>query len=128
MGDLERLSSAKYVLVTTYRKNGTAVPTPVWSVVHEGKLAIWTVTDSWKVKRIRNNPQVTVAECTMRGEPTSEAVPGTARVLDDQGASRVRGLINRKYGLAGMAVSWGSVLRRGKSGTVGIEISLDPTS
>ena len=58
MTALGEIASATYVLLTTYRKDGTPVATPVWAVARDDKLYVWTVADSWKVKRIRNNAAV----------------------------------------------------------------------
>ncbi|GAA4445832.1 PPOX class F420-dependent oxidoreductase [Actinokineospora soli] len=124
MTDLDRLADGKYLLVTTFRKDGRAVPTPVWVVRDGERLLVWTVADSGKVKRIRNNPRVEVAECDFKGNPTGEAVPATARLLDAEGAERARKLIRRKYGISGTLVVLGSRLRRGAHGTVGIEITV----
>ncbi len=52
---LDRLSAEKYILLTTFRKDGRAVPTPVWAVRDGEALAVWTRADSGKVKRIRHN-------------------------------------------------------------------------
>ncbi|MCX0272514.1 PPOX class F420-dependent oxidoreductase [Nocardia zapadnayensis] len=120
---LGAVGTADYVLLTTFRKDGTAVPTPLWAVAEEGKLYVWTVTDSWKVKRLRRNPEVTLQPCDYKGTPRGEVVHGTGRVLDADDSARVRRLIRRKYRLTGPLVVFGSVLRRGKSGTVGIELT-----
>ncbi|MFF2550047.1 PPOX class F420-dependent oxidoreductase [Nocardia sp. NPDC058058] len=119
------VGTAKYVLLTTFKKDGTPVGTPLWAALDNGRLYIWTVTDSWKVKRIRRNPQVTVQACDVRGKPNGEIVSGKAVILDDAGSDRVRGLVKRRYGLQGHLVVTGSTLRRGKTGTVGIEITAE---
>ncbi|EXU63780.1 pyridoxamine 5-phosphate oxidase [Streptomyces sp. PRh5] len=49
---LDRLGTGKYLLVTSYRRNGTPVATPVWVVRDGDALGVWTAADSWKVKRI----------------------------------------------------------------------------
>jgi PPOX class probable F420-dependent enzyme len=121
--DIARLGESKYLLVTTFRKDGTPKPTPVW-VAHDGtELLVWTVADSWKVKRVRRNPAVEVAPCTMRGEPLGAAVPGTARVLDADDTERVRRALAKKYGPLGRVTLFFSKLRRGVTGTVGIAIT-----
>ncbi|MGW0178335.1 PPOX class F420-dependent oxidoreductase [Nocardia sp. NPDC003345] len=117
------VGSADYVLLTTFRKDGTPVATPLWVVAEEGKVYVWTVTDSWKVKRLRRNPEVTMQPCDYRGNPRGEVVRGTGRILDESGSEHVRTLIRRKYRLAGPLIVWGSTLRRGKSGTVGVELT-----
>ncbi len=119
------LGERRYVSLTTFRRDGTPVATPLWVVPDDAGLAVWTVTDSWKVKRIRHNPAVTVAPCDMRGRVAGEPVPGQAVILDDAGTQRTRELIRRKYGLFGRLTIWMSLLRRGPRGSVGIRVTLD---
>ncbi|WP_328396647.1 PPOX class F420-dependent oxidoreductase [Nocardia sp. NBC_00416] len=123
---LGAVGAADYVLLTTFRKDGTPVPTPLWAVAEQDKLYVWTVTDSWKVKRLRRNPEVTLQPCDYKGTPRGEMVHGTGRILDAAGSARVRGLIRRKYWLTGPLVVLGSTLRRGKTGTIGIEVTPRP--
>ncbi|WP_327118199.1 PPOX class F420-dependent oxidoreductase [Nocardia sp. NBC_01730] len=120
---LAAVAEADYVLLTTFRKDGSPVGSAVWAVAENGKLYIWTVTDSWKVKRLRRNPAVTLQPCTASGKPHGEVVEGTGRILDADGTERVRKLLRRKYWLTGPLVIFVSNLRRGKSGTIGIEIT-----
>ncbi|MDT0406411.1 MULTISPECIES: PPOX class F420-dependent oxidoreductase [Streptomyces] len=120
----DRLGAGKYLLVTSYRKNGTPVATPVWVVRDGDALGVWTVTDSWKVKRIRARGDVLVGPCDLRGNPTGEQVPGTAEICDAATTARYRELLARKYGLVGRLTLLGSRLRRGADGTVGIRITL----
>jgi uncharacterized protein len=87
---LDALGAGKYLLITTYRKNGTAVPTPVWVVRDGDALGVWTVADSWKVKRIRNRADVVVGPCDVRGNPTGESVPARAEILDAAGSAAYR--------------------------------------
>ncbi|MFC9842500.1 PPOX class F420-dependent oxidoreductase [Streptomyces sp. NPDC060223] len=120
---LDTLGSGKYVLITSYRKNGTGVATPVW-VVRDGRtLGVWTPADSWKVKRIRNRADILVGPCDVRGRPTGEQVPATAEILDAAETAHYRQLLSRKYGIVGRISLLGSRLRRGESGTVGIRIT-----
>ncbi|MER5177542.1 PPOX class F420-dependent oxidoreductase [Streptomyces sp. NPDC002896] len=119
-----RLASGKYLLVTSYRRNGTPVSTPVWVVRDGTALGVWTAADSWKVKRIRHRADVLVGPCDLRGNPTGDQIPATAEICDQAATARYRGLIARKYGLIGRLTLLGSRLRRGVNGTVGIRISL----
>src|SRR4051794_27442832 len=96
---LERLSAGKYLLVTSYRKDGTPVATPVWVVRDGDALGVWTTTDAWKVKRIRRRPDVLVGPCDVRGRPTGGQVPATAEIGDAATTARYRDLIARKYGV-----------------------------
>ncbi|MEU0900166.1 PPOX class F420-dependent oxidoreductase [Streptomyces massasporeus] len=121
---LDELGAGKYLLVTSYRKNGTPVATPLWVVRDGDALGVWTPADSWKVKRIRNRADVLVGPCDLRGNPTGDQVPATAEICDAATTARYRQLIGRKYGLTGRLTLLGSRLRRGVDGTVGIRITL----
>ena len=112
---LDRLGSGKYLLVTSYRKNGTPVPTPVWVVRDGDTLGVWTAADSFKVKRIRRRADVLVGPCDLRG---------TAEIADAATTARYRDLIARKYGIIGRLTLLGSRLCRGLDGTVGIRVTL----
>ncbi|ANY24978.1 MULTISPECIES: PPOX class F420-dependent oxidoreductase [Gordonia] len=116
--------TAKYVSLTTYRKDGTAVTSPLWAALDGDRLVMWTVADSWKVKRLRRDPRVVVQACDVRGHKTfGEPVSGTAEVLDEAGSDSVKRAIARKYGLLGKITILGSKIRRGKHGSVGIVIT-----
>jgi uncharacterized protein len=94
------IAETKYVLLTTFRKNGEAVATPVWIVaLPDGTGGFTTEATSGKVKRIRNNPAVTLQPCSMRGnvEAGSVVVSATAEVLVGADALPVRDAIRRKY-------------------------------
>lgn len=94
------IAGQKYISLTTFRKNGTAVPTPVWFGEEDGKLYVMTRSDMGKTKRIRNNQQVRVAPCTMRGKVTGPEFPATARLLPPEEFPSARKTITRKYWLA----------------------------
>ena len=120
MTTLEQLGSEKYLLLTTFRKDGRAVPTPLWAVPDGGGLGFWTPTGTAKLKRIRNNGRVTVQACDFRGNPHGEPVEGHARIGDAADRRRVTDGIKRKYGLIGRLTLAGSRLRRGTDGTVAV--------
>ncbi|MFI6367888.1 PPOX class F420-dependent oxidoreductase [Nocardia sp. NPDC050630] len=120
---LGAVGKADYVLLTTFRKDGTPVGTAVWAAEDDGKLYVWTETNSWKVKRLRNNPAVTLQPCSPSGKPSGEVIEGTGRVLDAAETERVRKLIKKKYWLLGPILVTASSIRRGKSGTIGLEIT-----
>lgn len=89
----------KYISLTTYRKNGTGVRTPLWFAEQNGKLYFMTRNDSWKYKRIRNNPTVAVAPCTIRGKVTGPDFPAQARILPKDEWLPAKQVIVRKYWL-----------------------------
>ncbi|GAB1514370.1 PPOX class F420-dependent oxidoreductase [Actinophytocola sp. KF-1] len=125
MSDVERLGRGSYLLVTTFRKDGTPVPTPVWVGRDGDELIVWTQATAGKVKRIRNNPTVEVTACDLRGKPRGETVKGTARILDADGTERGRRVLRKKYGIAGRVVIGSSTVFRGREGTVCLAITLD---
>ncbi|TQF68358.1 PPOX class F420-dependent oxidoreductase [Rhodococcus spelaei] len=120
LGDI---GAAKYVLLTTFRKDGTGVPTPLWAALDGDRLLMWTVTDSWKVKRIKRSPTVTIAACDVRGNQKGAAIEASAAVLDEAGTDRARDVIAGKYGILGWLTMKGSLLRRGRTGTIGLAIT-----
>ncbi|MDX3540880.1 PPOX class F420-dependent oxidoreductase [Streptomyces sp. MB09-01] len=125
--DLEELGRAQYVSLTTFRKDGTPVATPVWAVADGGELYVWTRSDSWKVKRIRNDGRVTVTACDVRGRVVEGAAvrEGRARLLDEAGLRRVRKLMSRKYTWQFWAVDVpATVARRGKRPHTAIAVNL----
>jgi PPOX class probable F420-dependent enzyme len=125
MSDVERLGRGSYLLVTTFRKDGTPVPTPVWVGRDGDELIVWTQSTAGKVKRIRNNPTVELAECDLRGRPRGETVKGTARILDEDGTEHGRRVLRKKYGVAGHITIGASKLFRGRHGTVCLAIRVD---
>ena len=90
----------KYISLTTFRKNGIGVATPVWFGEQDDRLYVMTRNNMGKTKRIRNNPQVKVAPCTIRGKVTGPEFGGTARLLPPEDWPRARKTITRKYLLA----------------------------
>ena len=72
------LPSSDYVSLTTFRRTGVPVSTPVWAAPDGDTLVVWTRTDSGKVKRLRHTTRVTLAPCTFRGRVEGPAVDGVA--------------------------------------------------
>jgi PPOX class probable F420-dependent enzyme len=103
----ESLSSAQYANLTTLRRNGTAVPTPMWFAIYEPTGTIYLETDAnaGKVKRIRHVPRVTLAQCTANGKVTGDVIEGQARVVTDTEEIFIaRGALHRKYGFRRQAI------------------------
>jgi PPOX class probable F420-dependent enzyme len=87
------------VLLTTFRRDGTPVGTPV-NIAVEGEHAyIRTWDTAWKLKRLRNNPIVEVAPSTLTGKPTGPAIRARSRVLDGEAAAHAGRLLARKHPL-----------------------------
>ena len=99
--DLETLARGKYLSLTTFRRDGTPVATPVWLARQGDELVVYTSMSSGKAKRLRNSGRVLLAPCDMRGRVTGAAVEGTARLQDAAETAVTLGLIRRRYGLLG---------------------------
>lgn len=115
------LANEKCIALTTYRKSGEAVTTPVWvNPVSDGRLGFWTAMGSGKTKRMANNPQVTVQACSYSGKPKPGSTPvaGTAEMVqsgplfDEVWASG-----RKKYGaLVGVTKTMGRLFGQRKKG------------
>lgn len=121
MSTVGEIAEAKYVMLTTYRRSGEAVASPLWAARDGADLVMWTVADSWKVKRLRHDNRVLVQKCDARGTKTVGAQVAGIGAVDDDG-SAAAGLITKKYGLLGRLTVLGSRLRRGANGTVEIRV------
>jgi PPOX class probable F420-dependent enzyme len=102
----EQIAGQKYTSLKTFRKNGMGVATPVWFGEDGERLYVMTRGDMGKTKRIRNNPQVRVAACTIRGTVTGAEFAATARILPVEEHARARQAINRKYWAARIPFLW----------------------
>jgi PPOX class probable F420-dependent enzyme len=87
----------KYLSITSFRRDGTTKATPVWFVQEGRRLLVETDASSYKVRRIRRNPQVTVAPCTATGRLRGAPVTARAELLPDAEIGRVERLMARKY-------------------------------
>jgi PPOX class probable F420-dependent enzyme len=100
------IQDQKYISLVTFRKSGVAVPTPIWFGVGDDKLYVMTRSDSGKYKRIRNNPKVRIAACTMRGKVIGPEFDARARILPPEDWPRARKTITKKYWLARIPFFW----------------------
>jgi uncharacterized protein len=100
------ITGQKYISLVSFRKSGDRVQTPVWFGEKGDKLYVMTRSDSGKYKRIRNNPKVLIASCTMRGKITGPQFPATARILPAEDWGWARKTIERKYWLARIPFFW----------------------
>jgi PPOX class probable F420-dependent enzyme len=116
------VAKSEYILLTTFTKDGRPKPTAIWAVPHGDGLVAITQEQSWKVKRIRNTPRVTIARCDRRGNPKGEAVEATAAILDKSVNAATYDAIGRRYGLLGKTFNFFSKLRGGMDKNVTIEL------
>ena len=95
------LGNEKYLLLTTFRRNGSPVPSPVWIVdMGDGTLAFWTSSGSGKAKRLSHTSKVTLQPCDARGRLTagSSATEGSARLVTGADLDRISEKVKAKYG------------------------------
>jgi PPOX class probable F420-dependent enzyme len=95
---MQGLSEARYVSLTTFRRDGTPVATPVWVVAENGLLYVWTGASTGKAKRIRNNPHVTLAECSVSGKVRGPAFDASATIIPAEQLPQIRTPLKAKYG------------------------------
>lgn len=117
------IAKSDYVLLTTFTKDGRAKPTPVWAAPDGDRLLVITQESSWKVKRIRNTPRVTLTPCDMRGRPKGEAIEAVAAVLDKADNGAVYAAIGKRYGVIGRVFNVFSKLRGGMRNNVGLALT-----
>jgi PPOX class probable F420-dependent enzyme len=110
-GTVAELGRARYISLTTFRRDGSPVATPVWLVADAGRLYVWTGAQTGKVKRIRRNPDATVAPCTVRGAVTGPAVAARAQIMQQAGRPDIWRLFLAKYGLQLRAIIWAEQAR-----------------
>ncbi|HEU5209096.1 MAG TPA: PPOX class F420-dependent oxidoreductase [Longimicrobiales bacterium] len=98
--DFAGLRGHKYALLVTFRKDGTAVPTPVWfALLDDRRLVASTEQRTAKVRRIRRDPRVRVFPCDPRGKPLGPGAEGTARILEKaEDCQRAETALDRHYG------------------------------
>jgi PPOX class probable F420-dependent enzyme len=113
------LADEKYMLLTTFRRDGTPVSSPVWVVgLDAGKVAFYTSSASGKAKRLAHTARVTVQPSDARGRPKAGTTPaeGTAQVVTGPELEAIRGKVVAKYGVmtkvAGVFNTIGGAIKR----------------
>jgi hypothetical protein len=115
MSDFERFRHQRTIVLVTFKRDGTAVPTPVSIAVdddpHVGYVRTWSTAG--KAKRLHRDPHVLIAPSTVRGRVTGPEAPATARLLAGAEAEHARALLRRKHPvLHGAVVPLAHKLRR----------------
>lgn len=95
----------KYISLETFKKSGEGVKTPVWFAADPAsdltgkgaRLYLYTIGNTGKVKRIRNNSHVKIAPCTLKGVPLGEWTDASAEIVTGDESARAMGLLNKKY-------------------------------
>jgi uncharacterized protein len=130
------LDSERYISLTTYKRDGTPVATPIWFAAGRdpGTFVAYTEADAGKAKRIRATGRVSVRPCDMRGKvrPTAPTFEGTARVLDDAASADAEARLAKKYSWQKRLFELGATLttklrRKAEPDTCYLELTLhDP--
>jgi PPOX class probable F420-dependent enzyme len=106
-GPFDRFRTQSTILLTTYRRDGTAVGTPVHIAVVGPIAYVRTFEPSGKMKRMRRRADVEIAPCTIRGRVTGPAMTATARILDGAEAATAADALRRKYPFVhGRLIPW----------------------
>ena len=116
------IANSRYILLTTFTKDGRPKPTPIWAALDGDRLLVITEEKSWKVKRIRHTARVTLAPCDVKGRPHGDALDAVATILDKSETATVYDAIGRRYGIAGRVFNTISKLRNGMQRNVGLEL------
>jgi uncharacterized protein len=96
MSPFEPFRKRRTALLTTYRRDGTPVATPVTIAVEGDRAFIRTYDQAWKARRLRRNPRVEIAPSTVQGKPRGEAIAAASRLLSGEEAERAARLIARR--------------------------------
>ena len=126
--DLARqIGAEKFVSLTTFKRDGSAVAGPMWIAQDGQDLVVWTPADSWKVKRVRRDPRVQLTPCGRTGKvaPGARVLEATAVVITDpHRVAGVAGRIKDKYGVAFRIITFvEALLARGRKPRVALQIS-----
>ncbi len=125
---LAPLRGESYLNLATFRRSGAAVETPVWFAERNGRLYAFSAGDAGKVKRLRNDPRIRVAPCTVRGRVTGAWIEGRARIVADPALeSAAYSALRQKYGWQMRLADLGSRLTGRIDQRAVLELSLGPS-
>jgi PPOX class probable F420-dependent enzyme len=128
VSDRTAVLTAQYVALTTYRRDGTPVTTPVWAAAEGDSLYLFSNATAGKVKRLRNSSRAAIAPCTATGKVTGAQLPAEAFNLTSDQMPKVWKLLTKKYGIAArlfVAYDRARTLL-GMQPSAGIEVRLTP--
>ena len=98
--ELDVVAANQYVSLTTFRRSGEPVATPVWIARDGDDLVVITVDQLGKTKRLAHTPQVELRPCDMRGVvPDGAPVYSGTALLDrtPEGVAAVKAAMSSKY-------------------------------
>ena len=125
---ISQFAAAKYLSLETFRKTGVGVRTPVWFAqdVQDAPAItvfyIYSEADAGKVKRIRSNPKVRVAPCSMRGDVCGDWIDGYAHICEGDEAANGQQLLRQRYGLLKIVGDFFSRLMRHKQTVIAVKL------
>jgi PPOX class probable F420-dependent enzyme len=94
------LDTASYISLGSFKKDGSIVQTPVWVAPLDGKLVVFTLRETYKLKRVARNPKVRVAKCDVRGNILGQWFDGTCKIVEDAAHEKeAYAAFRDKYGL-----------------------------
>lgn len=107
------LTGHQFMSLTTFRKSGEPVATPVWFAQAGDRLYVVSLSTAYKLKRIAHNPAVIVAPCTMNGRVLGDSASGTARILSEAEGKIADAALQKKYGIQKILFAFLWKLQRG---------------
>jgi uncharacterized protein len=93
----QALAGRKTMVLTTFKKDGTPVSTPVSVAVDNGRVFFRSYAETWKAKRLRRNPLVEVTPSTFRGKRRCSTLPARARLVSGEGEAEARHALRRRH-------------------------------
>jgi uncharacterized protein len=127
MSNSTPFDASEYINLRSWKRDGTPVDTPVWVATVEGKLVVFTLRESYKVKRVRRNPRVQVAACDVRGKLLGPWHDGSCHVVEDKGEeTRAYAALTRKYGWKMRIGNFFSALSGRMKRRMVLEIAVEP--
>lgn len=125
MSETCSLDGQSFVCLTTFKKSGEPVDTPMWFVLDSGKVLMTTRGNSFKVRRIRNNPRVRLAASNAAGRPRGPFLNGSARIVEEpERRQQAVAALNRKYGIKKRLIDFGLRFSKDKTEAI-LEVSFD---
>ncbi len=116
------LEREKYLSLESYKRTGEAVRTPLWFALGDGVVYVYSLANAGKVKRIRNNPRVRIAPCTVRGRITGEWIEAEARIVTGDEDKLGHDLLRKKYGWQKRLGDFFSGLRKRERAVIAIRV------
>lgn len=106
VGTVQEIAAHKRTLLTTYRRSGVAVSTPVWAAEADGRFYVRSERTAGKIKRLRNDTRVLIAPCTVRGKPLGAPLEAHASVVSVEREQVAEQALADRYGLGRAVFEW----------------------